>query len=339
MLFLGTELGLYITINGGKNWSKFTKNIPPVAVHYIDLQSKTNDLVMGTHGRGVIIIDDISPLREINENSLSEKLYFFQKDNFEIQEFGGFSDSFGRETQFFGSNPSLSCQIQYILPRRHTFGKMTMEIQDMEGNKITTLNPGKSKGINTVDWNYNMRVPKIAKAKTLSFGGFTSPTVPAGKYKVVIKKGRDTFEKIIEVSYKNNAGLSDEDRKFQFETVMKLFDMTEELAYMVYVMDKIISDESSDEKLKAKFEELKKELVITTGDNYVGAAKKQLREKMADLYSKVASSYDRPSSNELDNLMLIEKEMKSGKNKYEKLLKKVDMSYLSLKSYEDFITE
>ena len=339
LLFLGTELGLYITINGGTNWSKFTKNMPPVAVHYIDLQSKTNDLVMGTHGRGVIIIDDISPLREINENSLSEKLYFFQKDKFEIQEFGGFSDSFGRETQFFGSNPSLSCQIQYILPRRHTFGKMTMEIQDMEGNKITTLNPGKSKGINTVDWNYNMRVPKIAKAKTLSFGGFTSPTVPAGKYKVVIKKGRDTFEKIIEVSYKNNAGLTDEDRKFQFETVMKLFNMTEELAYMVYVMDKIISDNSSDEKLKVKFEELKKELVITTGDNYVGAAKKQLREKMADLYSKVASSYDRPSSNELDNLMLIEKEMKSGKNKYEKLLKKVDLSYLSLKSYEDFINE
>ena len=339
LLFLGTELGLYITINGGASWSKFTKNMPPVAVHYIDLQSKTNDLVMGTHGRGVIIIDDISPLREINENSLSEKLYFFQKDKFEIQEFGGFSDSFGRETQFFGSNPSLSCQIQYILPRRHTFGKMTMEIQDMEGNKITTLNPGKSKGINTVDWNYNMRVPKIAKAKTLSFGGFTSPTVPAGKYKVVIKKGRDTFEKIIEVSYKNNAGLTDEDRKFQFETVMKLFNMTEELAYMVYVMDQVISDDSSDEKLKAKFEELKKELVITTGDNYVGAAKKQLREKMADLYSKVASSYDRPSSNELDNLMLIEKEMKSGKNKYEKLLKKVDLSYLSLKSYEDFINE
>ena len=85
LLFLGTELGLYITINGGANWSKFTKNMPPVAVHYIDLQAKTNDLVMGTHGRGVIIIDDISPLREINESSLSEKLYFFEKDNFEIQ--------------------------------------------------------------------------------------------------------------------------------------------------------------------------------------------------------------------------------------------------------------
>ena len=250
LLFLGTEFGLYITINGGDRWSKFTKNVPPVAVHYIELQSQTNDLVMGTHGRGVIIIDDISPLREINEENLSNKLYFFDRDKFEIQEFGGFSDSFGRETQFFGANPSLSCEIQYLLPKRHTFGKMSMEIQDMDGNKITTLNPGKSKGINTVNWSYNMRTPKIAKAKTLSFGGFTSPTVPAGDYKVVIKKGRDTFEKVINVAYKNNAGLSDYDRKFQYETVMKLFNMTEELAYMVYVIDELISNENTDRSIK-----------------------------------------------------------------------------------------
>ena len=339
LLFLGTELGLYITINGGDRWSKFTKNVPPVAVHYIELQSQTNDLVMGTHGRGVIIIDDISPLREINEENLSNKLYFFERDQFEIQEFGGFSDSFGRETQFFGANSSLSCQIQYLLPRRHTFGKMTMEIQDMDGNKITTLNPGKSKGINTVNWSYNMRTPKIAKAKTLSFGGFTSPTVPAGKYKVVIKKGRDTFEKTINVSYKNNAGLSDDDRKFQYNTVMKLFNMTEELAYMVYVIDELISNENTDDQISSKLNELKKSLVITTGDNYVGAAKKQLREKMADLYSKVASSYDKPSANELDNLALIEEGMKSANKRYSKIIKKINPELMPDKTFDDFINE
>ena len=339
LLFLGTELGLYITINGGDRWSKFTKNVPPVAVHYIELQSQTNDLVMGTHGRGVIIIDDISTLREINEDNLSNKLYFFERDQFEIQEFGGFSDSFGRETQFFGANPSLSCEIQYLLPKRHTFGKMTMEIQDMDGNKITTLNPGKSKGINTVNWSYNMRTPKIAKAKTLSFGGFTSPTVPAGDYKVVIKKGRDTFEKVINVTYKNNAGLSDEDRKFQYETVMKLFNMTEELAYMVYVIDELISNENTDDQISSKLNELKKSLVITTGDNYVGAAKKQLREKMADLYSKVASSYDKPSANELDNLALIEEEMKSANKRYSKIIKKIKPELMPEKTFDDFINE
>ena len=339
LLFLGTELGLYITINGGDKWSKFTKNVPPVAIHYIELQANTNDLVMGTHGRGVIIIDDISPLREINETNLSNKLYFFERDEFEIQEFGGFADNFGRETQFIGANPSLSCQIQYLLPRRHTFGKMTMEIQDMEGNKVTTLNPGKTKGINTVEWNYNMRTPKIAKGKTLSFGGFTSPTVPAGKYKVVIKKGRDTFEKTIDVTYKNNAGLNEDDRKFQHETVMKLFNMTEELAYMVYVIDELILNENTNESTRSELNELKKSLVITTGDNYVGAAKKQLREKMSDLYSKVASSYDKPSANELENLALIENEMKSANKRYSKILKKVSSTLIPEKSFEDFINE
>ena len=339
LLFLGTELGLYITINGGDKWSKFTKNVPPVAIHYIELQANTNDLVMGTHGRGVIIIDDISPLREINETNLSEKLYFFERDEFEIQEFGGFADNFGRETQFIGANSSLSCQIQYLLPRRHTFGKMTMEIQDMEGNKVTTLNPGKTKGINTVEWNYNMRTPKIAKGKTLSFGGFTSPTVPAGKYKVVIKKGRDTFEKTIDVTYKNNARLNEDDRKFQHETVMKLFNMTEELAYMVYVIDELILNENTNESTISELNELKKSLVITTGDNYVGAAKKQLREKMSDLYSKVASSYDKPSANELENLALIENEMKSANKRYSKILKKVDSEFMPEKSFEDFINE
>ena len=73
----------------------------------------------------------------------------------------------------------------------------------------------------------------------------------------------------------------------------------------------IASNKNIDDQTSSKLNELKKSLVITTGDNYVGAAKKQLREKMADLYSKVASSYDKPSANELDNLELIEEEMKS----------------------------
>ena len=88
-----------------------------------------------------------------------------------------------------------------------------------------------------------------------------------------------------------------------------------------------------------RLNELKKSLVITTGDNYVGAAKKQLREKMSDLYSKVASSYDKPSANELENLALIENEMKSANKRYSKILKKVSSTLLPEKSFEDFINE
>jgi len=49
---------------------------------------------------------------------------------------------------------------------------MTLEIQDLEGNKITTLSPGKSKGINIVNWSYSIKQPKVSKGKTFSFGGF-----------------------------------------------------------------------------------------------------------------------------------------------------------------------
>ena len=129
------------------------------------------------------------------------------------------------------------------------------------------------------------------------------------------------------------------DRKLQFETVMKLFNLNEELAYMIYITDELINNENISKKVKSKFDKLKKSLVITTGDNYVGAAKKQLREKMADLYSKVASSYDIPSANEMDNLSLIENEMKLARNSYNKILKKIDISQMNLKTFEEFIED
>ncbi len=107
-----------------------------------------------------------------------------------INEKSSFGGNFGTETQFVGGNKTNDAQIKYYLSKRHTFGKMTMEIQDMEGNKIVELGPGKSKGINIVNWGYTRKQPKVAKGKTFSFGGFTSPKVPAGTYKAVITKGK-----------------------------------------------------------------------------------------------------------------------------------------------------
>jgi photosystem II stability/assembly factor-like uncharacterized protein len=64
LLYLGTEMGLYITLDGGQNWTKFTNNMPAVAVHHVTLHPRDHSLVMGTHGRGAIIIDDVRPLRQ-----------------------------------------------------------------------------------------------------------------------------------------------------------------------------------------------------------------------------------------------------------------------------------
>lgn len=339
LLYLGTEFGLYITLNGGQSWSKFTKNMPSVAIHFIDLQKRTNDLVMGTHGRGVIIIDDISPLREIKADILAEKIHFFKSDPFVMRDQGGFAGSFGTETQFVGRNPSRAAQIKYLLPKRHTFGKMTMEIQDMDGNKITSISPGKSKGINIVNWNFTIKQPKVAKGKTFSFGGFTSPRVKAGNYKAVITKGKETFEHVFEVVYDTHSGLSDQERDLKHNTTMKMYNMTQELAYLVYELDAILEVSKDKKKLVAALNTLKETLVITTGDNYVGSAEPQLREKMADLYSKIASSYDKPSSAELENLSIIEERFKKANVDFVKLKKKAKTVDLQLKTFDEFISE
>lgn len=338
LLYLGTEFGLYITLNGGQSWSKFTKNMPSAAVHFIDLQKQTNDLVMGTHGRGVIIIDDISPLREISSEIMSKKVHFFDSKPTVMRDQSGFSGSFGGETQFVGRNPSRALQIKYLLPKRHTFGKMTLEIQDLEGNKIVTLSPGKSKGINIVNWNFTIRQPKVAKGKTFSFGGFTSPRVKSGQYKAVLTKGKETFEHVFEVIYDEHSGLSSQDRKLKHETTMKMYNMTQDLAYMVYELDAIL-EAIDNKKVKASLNTLKETLVITTGDNYVGSAEPQLRELMADLYSKIANSYDKPSNAELGNLSLITERFNKAKTDFEKLKKKAKVKDLQIKTFDEFINE
>ncbi|WP_298504850.1 hypothetical protein [uncultured Maribacter sp.] len=338
LLFLGTEFGLYITMDGGKNWKKFTNNMPSVAVHYIDLQKTTNDLVMGTHGRGVIILDDISPLRELNDEVMSKKLHFFKNQPTVINEDSNFSGNFGKETQFTGRNKTTNAQIKYYLKSRHTFGKMSLEIQDMQGKKIVELGPGKSKGINIVNWGYSRKQPKVAKGKTFTFGGFASPNVPAGTYKAVIKKGKDTFEQTFELVYDSKSTLTEDDRKLKNETTTQLYNMTEELAYVVYELDAMLAKATENKKMKSKLNALKETLVITTGDNYVGSSEPQLREKMTSLFSKLANNYDKPTKSELDNLEVISNRFNNAKENFNKLKKKYKkFETLDVLSFEDFL--
>ncbi|WGK64543.1 WD40/YVTN/BNR-like repeat-containing protein [Croceiramulus getboli] len=358
LLFLGTEFGLYITVDGGQNWSRFENNFPPTAVHFLDLQKKTNDLVAGTHGRGVIIIDDISLLRQIEPEVLEKDVHFFDNKPAIIKEQGGFGGG-STELQFVGPNPSSAAKIKYYLKKRHTFGKMTLEIQDMEGNTVVELTPGKSKGINIVNWNFTGKAPKIAAAKTFSFGGFTAPRVLAGTYKAVLTKGKDTYETTFEVQNDPDSPITPEERRIQREVSMELVDLNEDLAYMVYQIDQTLERAEqlleNDPKAKKvaqgvidKLSALKETLVITTGDNYVGSAPPQLREKLSTLYADIATSFEQPSAAQMENLELLKKRFADAQASYSKIenkevdklksyLQKNDLKPIEIESKEDFL--
>jgi photosystem II stability/assembly factor-like uncharacterized protein len=340
LLFLGAEDGLYISLNGGKSWSAFSNNFPKVAVHYLELHSEKNALVAATHGRGIIILDDISPLRNITESLLKANLSFLDTKPFIISEKSNFGGT-ALSNQFVGDNPGNNAQISYFLSKRHTFGKMTAEIVNLDGSSVTKLEAGKLKGINTIEWGFNAMAPKVAKGKGFSLA--SAPTVKAGKYKVKINKGNEVFEKEIEVKYDPNSSFSLEERTKQQNTVTELFNQIQDLAYLVHKIDQ--TDEKLEELLKAennqnkqllqfnqKLDSLRNKLVVTSGDNYVGAAEPQLKEKFNDIYGTINSYYGAPSSTQLENISSLKNDLNKAKLEFEKLNK--DFKKVLDKSFE-----
>jgi hypothetical protein len=200
----------------------------------------------------------------------------------------------------------------------------------------------------------------MAAAKTFAFGGFTPLRVPAGTYKVVIRKGNDTFTNDLVVEYDKKSEIPLADRKMQEQTARKLYDMCQELAYFVYKIDEHLK---AAEALKVKnpqaakgftafvneLTKLKKTLVVTEGDNYVGAAEPQLREKLAELYSRVAQSFYKPNKAEIDNMEALTQRFDNAKSEYDRIkgkYKKFDetlvkngLNTVSLKPFDEFVRE
>lgn len=81
LLFIGTEFGVYCTVDGGKQYIQLKNGLPTIAVRDIEIQKRENDLVLGTFGRGFYVLDDYSPLRQINSKELEKTAFIFPVKN------------------------------------------------------------------------------------------------------------------------------------------------------------------------------------------------------------------------------------------------------------------
>ena len=91
-----------------------------------------------------------------------------------------------------------------------------------------------------MNWYFGSSAPKVAKGKTFLFSGMITPRVTAGKYKVLIQKGKEQYSTMIDVVYSKKSIFTLEERKQQQIVMSKLYKMTEDLAYMVYELDAYI---------------------------------------------------------------------------------------------------
>ncbi len=336
LLFLGTEFGFYISIDQGASWKSFKNNIPKhVAVHDLALPVTDDAIVIGTHGRGVYIIDDLAPLRELNEEIISEKLKFFESKP-AIVRLQAQGDPFGGAGSFYGENPSDVAQISYYMSKRHTFGKMKMEVYDEEGNFVTELPAGKSKGINVVSLPLRLPRPKAAPTnnRMALFGSAMPPSLTEGKYTVKISKGKEEYSTEIELLNDPTGGYSKEDREVQMKTLMSLYDMTNELGHIYFSLEDLHKQadkisEGQDENLKKQLKDLatsskkfKDGLVALEGDFYVDEGS-NIREEISTLYLNVSFYPGKPSQSQIDKTKYLETQMETLTGEYDGYIEQV----------------
>src|SRR5881396_1041572 len=222
LLFLGTEFGLWVSIDSGKNWAQFKGNhFPAVAIRDLAIQPRENDLVLGTHGRGIWIIDDIVPLRGLTPDLLKQDVAFVSASPVQqrIEGQGGWANG---EAVFVGDNPPDAAVINYYQRERHLFGKMKLEVLDSSGRVVDQLPASKRPGLNRVTWTMRAKPPRVPPAAQVAGSAIRGPRLVPGVYTVRLTKAGKVYDTKLTVGLDRRAKFNSADRKAQFDAAMRV---------------------------------------------------------------------------------------------------------------------
>ncbi|MCP4413362.1 MAG: glycosyl hydrolase, partial [Gammaproteobacteria bacterium] len=216
LLFIGTEFGLFFTVDGGKDWTKLTGDAPTISFRDVKIQRREDDLVAGSFGRGIYILDDYSPLRSISDKALKqEALLFTSRTALWYIPDSLHTDSHG-DFEFQAENPDFGATFTYYLrdgiksvkDKREASEKKGVEkkkyplypdweqveselreaepavyllIKDKQGKVISMVPAKAKKGIHRVTW--DLRHPSAnALGTTPGFFGEKGPLAAPGAY-------------------------------------------------------------------------------------------------------------------------------------------------------------
>ncbi|KZX02026.1 hypothetical protein JL49_02475 [Pseudoalteromonas luteoviolacea] len=116
LMFIGTEFGIFFTVDGGKKWVELNGGIPTISTRDVKIQRRENDLVAGTFGRGIYILDDYAPLRQLTEKSMEQEAMLFAPSRpvkwFSLD--GNHTDTDG-DDRFAAKNPEHGATLTYFL--------------------------------------------------------------------------------------------------------------------------------------------------------------------------------------------------------------------------------
>jgi hypothetical protein len=201
LLYAGTEFGLFVSLDGGKQWQKFMNNYPTVRTDDILVHPRDNDLIVATHGRSVWIADDITPLQQLTPEVRDQDAYLFDvrpaiaylNDQQHGQQVGG-------QKVFVGENGPRGTFVSYYL-KSAASGDVKISIADASGKAVRNIDGTKHAGINRVLWNLAPN-PQPGEQGRAGFGGGRGappPAVEPGTYIVTLTVGGKTYTKPVSV--------------------------------------------------------------------------------------------------------------------------------------------
>ncbi len=153
LLYLGTEYGFYVSLNGGKEWKRFMNGLPTVRIDDILVHPRDNDLILGTHGRSIYIMDDITALQQMTEAATANTDAVL----FDIRPATAWVTDIQKSilvegAKFFrGQNPAQGSAISYWL-KSTANDDVRVTISDVTGREIRSLVGTRNAGLNRVQW-------------------------------------------------------------------------------------------------------------------------------------------------------------------------------------------
>ena len=241
LLYVGTENALYFSLDDGENWQSLMTNLPASPMYWIDIPEHFNDMVVGTYGRGIWILDDISPLQQMSQQIVESDAYLFDpKPIYRLQ-------PVSMNMQFFpeassGKDPPYGGSLHYWLAEDQD--TVLIQIVNTENDTLRTIEHKGKAGLNRVWWNlrtdstdqivfrtkprYAEWVPLGEERKRKSPVGRFTMLVPPGDYEVRTTLDSSDFSTSIRVMKDPNSEGDMTDITAQTELMQKLYeDMNE----------------------------------------------------------------------------------------------------------------
>ena len=224
LLFLGTEFGLYVSLDAGKNWNRWTqKAYPTASTMDMVIHPREHDLVIGTFGRSIFVLDDIRPLRALarDKNIMAKNLHIFQPPPaYQAYYKEATGTRFSADAIYKGKNKPYGAQVTYYTKDTE---KDTLKVEVFEGEtRIRAFEVTAHPGFNRFDWALardGVRFPKTPKPKKIKPKRDGYGVMP-GTYTLRLIDDKDTVQTTVEVKLDPRLEIDETGLKRQYESLL-----------------------------------------------------------------------------------------------------------------------